>query len=97
MSRPPSRFDYHGPHAARPDEQAIQVQWMRPVCRADRLRIREHTCICTYPMYEFCTAAGLWFVRRHLIEGHVSIRESSWMSARAARELWIQILRGQAR
>jgi hypothetical protein len=47
-------------------------------------------------MFEFCTAGGLWFVRRHPVEDPADILESAWMPARAAQELWLQILSGQA-
>ncbi|MDP4505859.1 hypothetical protein [Nonomuraea turcica] len=96
MRRPPSHFDYHGLHVAAAQAQAVRVDWAPSQPRADRLRIREHTCACTYPMFELCTAAGLWFVRRITDEAPEAIVESAWMSARAARDLWMQIVTGQA-
>ncbi|MFC4008447.1 hypothetical protein ACFOY2_14550 [Nonomuraea purpurea] len=47
-------------------------------------------------MFEFCTAGGLWFVRCHPVEDPAGILDSVWTSTRAARELWLQILSGQA-
>jgi hypothetical protein len=47
-------------------------------------------------MFEFCTASGLWFVRRHPIRNPGTVLESAWMPARAAQALWLQILSGQA-
>ncbi|QFY13170.1 hypothetical protein GBF35_47300 [Nonomuraea phyllanthi] len=71
--------------------------WALSQSRATRLRIREHTCACTYPLFELCTAAGLWFVRRLTGEDPKAIEESAWMPAPAARDLWMHILTGQAR
>ncbi|MFI7125713.1 hypothetical protein ACIBQ1_08465 [Nonomuraea sp. NPDC050153] len=96
MSGPASHFDYHGLHVAARQAQAVRVDWTRSLPRADRLRIREHTCACTYPMFELCTAAGLWFIRRLTDEAPGVIMESAWVSARAARDLWLQIVTGQA-
>ncbi|WP_343952707.1 hypothetical protein [Nonomuraea longicatena] len=47
-------------------------------------------------MFEFCTAGGLWFVRRHPVKALAGILESAWMPARAAQDLWLQILSGEA-
>lgn len=96
MSCPPSHFEYHSLHVATPQAQPVRVKWSPSVPRADRLRIREHTCACTYPMFELSTAAGLWFVRRISDENSAVIVESPWMSASAARDLWLQIVTGQA-
>ncbi|MGP3921555.1 hypothetical protein [Nonomuraea sp. 10N515B] len=93
---PPSHFDYHSLHVADPQADAVRVKWSPSFPRADRLRVREHTCICTFPMFELCTAAGLWFVRRIPDESSTGIVESPWMSAPAARDLWLQVVTGQA-
>ncbi|MEO3792975.1 hypothetical protein ABGB14_22400 [Nonomuraea sp. B10E15] len=97
MSRPPSHFDYHGLHVAAPNANAVRVDWVVPQSRAVLLRVREHTCGCTYPMFELCAGAGLSFVRLIPSEDPDEVRESPWVRARLARELWVQILTGQAR
>ncbi|MGP3931285.1 hypothetical protein [Nonomuraea sp. KM88] len=81
---------------APPQVGSVRVEWTPSLKRADRLRIRDHTCGCTYPMFEFCTAGGLWFVRHHPIRNPATVLESAWMPARAAQVLWLQILSGQA-
>jgi hypothetical protein len=97
MSGPPSHFDYHGDHPDRPHEQAMRVRWQKSQNRCPQVRVREHTCICLCPMYELCTAGGLWFVRRFTGKDLEIVVESAWMSAQAARTLWMQIMTGQAR
>ncbi|MGW6496840.1 hypothetical protein [Nonomuraea angiospora] len=96
MSSPASHFDYHGLHVPALHAEAVRVDWAQSLRRTDLLRVREHTCMCTYPRFELCTAAGLWFVRKFTAEHPAKVRESTWMQARAARELWSQILAGQA-
>ncbi|GAA3152422.1 hypothetical protein GCM10010486_17740 [Nonomuraea roseoviolacea subsp. carminata] len=89
--------DYHGPHAAPREPWAESVEWERSVPRAERLRVREHTCWCQRPHFELCTAGGLWFVRRMLAGSPVDVVETSWMRECAAKDLWHRILSGQAR
>jgi hypothetical protein len=96
VSIPPSHFDYHSLHTAAPGAEAVRVDWRESQRRCDRLRVREHTCFCRLPMYELCTAGGLWFVRRFSGEALEVIVESTWMTARAAQRLWMQIVTGQA-
>ena len=72
------------------------MDWRSSRPRADRVRIREHTCACVYPVYELCTAAGLSFVRRTDDEKGEHVVESHWTSANAARVLWMKIVTGQA-
>jgi len=86
-----------GLHVPPPRADAIQVEWTKSLPRAPRLRVRGHTCACTFPAFELCTAAGLWFVRRLPAKGTGDIMESAWTSARAAEELWLQIVTGRAR
>lgn len=86
-----------GLHVPPPRADAIQVEWTKSLPRAPRLRVRGHTCACSYPAFELCTAAGLWFVRRLPAQGTGDIMESVWTSARAAEELWLQIVTGRAR
>lgn len=95
MTRLGSRAEYHGPHVKAPEPDAEIVDWSPPTRRAQRVRVRAHTCCCRQPAFELCAAAGLWFVRRMTANG-VAV-ESPWTSPRAAMELWEQILRGQAR
>lgn len=97
MSGSPPDGDCHGLHVEIAQVGTVQVEWFLSQQRADRLRVREHTCACTYPMFELCTAAGLWFVRRLMDEDAQVGEETAWMSGRAARDLWRQILTGQAR
>lgn len=35
-----------------------------PVARSDRVRVREHTCMCQDRSYELCASSGLMFIRR---------------------------------
>lgn len=88
--------DYHGLHVAAPCAQVEPVDWEPSRPRADRVRVREHTCSCRRPVFELCAAGGLWFVRR-LSDDTSAVMESAWLSVRAAEELWSRILRGQAR
>lgn len=86
---------YHGPHVPPAQACAERVDWRRSLPRTAWIRVREHTCACRYPIFELCTAGGLWFVRR-LSKGTPLIVESPWESARTAQELWVRILSGQA-
>ncbi|GAA2847775.1 hypothetical protein [Nonomuraea rubra] len=97
MSAPPSHFEYHGDHPARPHDRALRVRWQKSEDRCAKVRVREHTCMCLRPAYELCTAGGLWFVRRFTGKDLEIVVESAWMSARAARTLWMRIMTGQAR
>lgn len=84
-------------HAAVAQVQAESVEWEPSVPRAHRVRVRAHTCVCESPIFELCAAGGLWFIRRLTGEPPAVIDESLWMSARAGEDLWLRILRGQAR
>ncbi|MFB4285062.1 hypothetical protein ACBJ59_58035 [Nonomuraea sp. MTCD27] len=97
MRLPPSHFEYHSLHVAAPFAQSARVDWARPLSPTERVRVREHSCVCTYPMFEFCTLGGLWFVRQLISEDPKEIWESPRIRARPARELWLQIMTGQAR
>lgn len=90
------QFEYHGLHAITTQDHAEPVDWAPSVKRTDRIRVREHTCICRSPIFELCTAGGLWFVRRLTDEDEAAV-ESARVSARVARDLWDRILSGQAR
>ncbi|WP_157382790.1 hypothetical protein [Nonomuraea coxensis] len=62
----------------------------------NQVRVRAHTCSCTSPYFELCTAGGRWFVRRFTGGNPTVTTESPWLSARTAQDLWTQILAGQA-
>lgn len=74
------------------------MTWSASVPRAERVRVRAHTCECLATGYELCAAGGLFFVRR-IERGRVTPRvmESVWMAMREAEALWLQILKGLAR
>lgn len=97
MNVPSWRFDHHSHHLAVPQENVLQVAWQDVVRRCDRIRVHEHTCSCMPPMYELCAAGGLSFIRRLSWDGRPRVVQTEWMSARAARQLWMQILTGYAR
>jgi hypothetical protein len=97
MSVPPPHFNHHSRHVAMPQDDALQVAWEKVVRRCDRIRVQEHTCMCKRPVYELCAAGGLSFIRRLSGNGLRSVVQSEWMPARAAHELWMQILSGYAR
>jgi hypothetical protein len=60
------------------------------------VRVRAHTCVGESPIYEPCAAGGLGFVRRSTGESPAVTNEKTWLSVRAAEDLWWRILRGQA-
>src|SRR5437868_1468894 len=88
---------HHGIHSSVQNEEVESVRWERSLPRADRMRVREFTCACRSPVFELCTAGGLWFVRRISDENPTAPMESEWMSAKAGNDLWLRILSGQAR
>lgn len=88
---------YHSIHVAPLQSQHELVAWRTEAPRADRVRVREHTCPCRRITYEFCLAGGLAFVRRTYRHDGVAIHESAWMRTREVEHLWLRILLGQAR
>ncbi|MFI7453858.1 hypothetical protein ACIBQX_40650 [Nonomuraea sp. NPDC049714] len=77
--------------------QTELVEWEPSLPRTDRVRVRAHTCVCASPIYELCAAGGLGFVRRSTGESPTITDESTWLSVRAAEDLWWRILGGHAR
>ena len=88
---------HHGDHLSAQVTEVESVRWERSLPRADRVRVRAFTCACRSPVFELCTAGGLWFVRRFTDENPTAPMESEWMSAKAGNDLWLRILSGQAR
>jgi hypothetical protein len=78
MTCPRSRTDYRGLHVAAAHIQAEPLEWELPIPRVHRVRVRAHTCVCQSPIFELCTAGGLWFVRRITAESPAVIEESVW-------------------
>lgn len=97
MSDSFSYFDFHSDHPARPHKRALRVDWQQSQDRCPQVRVREHTCMCLRPVYELCTAGGLWFMRRYTGENLEIMVESPWTPAGPARALWMRVLTGQAR
>jgi hypothetical protein len=96
-ARPPDPEPCDNQHAAAPRSGAKSIEWEPSTSRVHRIRVRAHTCSCTFPYFELCTAGGLWFVRRFTAKSPAVAVESPWVSAHAAQNLWTQILTGQAR
>ncbi|GAA3523184.1 MULTISPECIES: hypothetical protein [Streptosporangium] len=89
---------YHGTHLAAAQANCEPVDWQRPIPRADRIRVREHTCECRTVIYELCATSGLVFVRKHYRKnGTTTVWESPWRRAAEGLSLWDSILRGFAR
>ncbi|MFG1711207.1 hypothetical protein ACFLIM_49460 [Nonomuraea sp. M3C6] len=90
--------DYHGTHPASPLPDATEIQWSPVQRRADRIRVRAHTCECLSLIFEQCTAGGLGFVRRYDRSiWPAGVLDSPWVKVRDAETLWLQILHGEAR
>ncbi|GGL27129.1 hypothetical protein [Planomonospora parontospora] len=88
---------YHTLHLA-PLQQAYErLTWNPAAPRADRIRIREHTCSHHAVSYEFCLGGGLAFIRRTYRSDGVAVHESEWLRIRDAERLWLRLLLGQAR
>lgn len=86
-----------GLHPAAPQKGYTRVKWRESRPRADRIRVRGHTCDCQPIVYELCQAGGLRFIRRYYRSDKVLIQESEWTCAAEAEQLWMKILLGQAR
>ncbi|MFC0861862.1 hypothetical protein ACFHYQ_06095 [Sphaerimonospora cavernae] len=86
-----------GLHAAAPQEGYERVNWRESLPRADRVRVRRHTCDCKPIVYELCQGGGLYFVRRLYRSDEVLVHESEWLRSPEAERLWLQVLMGQAR
>ncbi len=89
---------YHGPHPAMACADAVAVTWREPTARADRVRVRAHTCSCQSVVYELCAASGLYFIRRiDSRQRPPAIVETDWDVWRKAEALWRRIFSGLAR
>ncbi|MEU3169068.1 hypothetical protein [Streptosporangium sp. NPDC006930] len=88
---------YHGVHPAAPQADYERLMWRDCAPRADKIRIREHTCTCQRIVYELCQAGGLLFVRRMYRTDAVLMHESEWLRAVDGERLWLRILLGQVR
>ncbi|WP_433249334.1 hypothetical protein ACQPYK_02200 [Streptosporangium sp. CA-135522] len=88
---------HHGIHVAPLQKEHELVAWRTAIPRADRIRIREHTCDCRTISYELCQGGGLMFVRRTYRSGGVVVHESDWLRTGEAEPLWRLLLLGQAR
>ncbi|WP_440071138.1 hypothetical protein [Streptosporangium sp. OZ121] len=88
---------HHGHHAAPLQVGYEPIDWRPERPRADRLRIKEHTCDCLPTFYELCQAGGLMFVRRtERARKGVVVHESPWVVAKRTQELWLRLLMGAA-
>jgi hypothetical protein len=88
---------YHGVHSAAPQADYERLVWRDYMPRADRIRVREHTCACQRITYELCQAGGLLFIRRTYRSDAVLMHESECLRAADGERLWLRILLGQAR
>lgn len=86
-----------GLHLGAPQDGYTRINWRDSLPRAERVRVRRHTCDCQPIVYELCQAGGLLFVRRLYRSDAVLVQESEWTRAPQAEQLWTQILMGQAR
>ncbi|WP_203863204.1 hypothetical protein [Planobispora rosea] len=89
---------YHSRHVGVLQAEHEKIEWRAERPRADRVRVREHTCDCKATFYELCQAGGLMFIRRtHRVMGKATVSESPWVLAKEAQELWLGLLMGSAR
>jgi len=88
----------HGTHVAPSREGHAVIEWSRPVPRCGSIRVRSFTCDCAATVYELCSAAGLFHIRRTVRspEGH-RVSESPWLRVAEAIRLWDRLLDGSAR
>jgi hypothetical protein len=90
--------EHHGRHVGALRERHQRIDWRPEAPRADRIRVKEHTCCCKATFYELCQAGGLMFVRRtHRLGDAVAVHESPWVRVKEAEELWFLLLMGSAR
>ncbi|GAA0947021.1 hypothetical protein GCM10009560_63180 [Nonomuraea longicatena] len=70
--------------------QAPQVRWYPIVYRVRRIRVQQNTCECQPVVYEFCSAGGLYFVRKHDRRGPTPIMaETAWIIREQAESVWL--------
>ncbi|MBG0819310.1 hypothetical protein HS048_00835 [Planomonospora sp. ID91781] len=87
---------YHSIHVAPPLASHEKLTWRAPLPRTDRVRIRQHTCMCRDQVYELCASGGLMFIRRTTKRaGRIIVHETErWLSKRAE-EVWLLLLTGR--
>lgn len=89
---------YHGIHPAPGRGGCQRLDWHKSIPRADRVRVREHTCECRTVFYELCATAGVMFIRRyHRKSGVTTMQETAWLRAAKGEQLWAAILSGSVR
>ncbi|MFF5206255.1 hypothetical protein [Streptosporangium sp. NPDC000396] len=89
---------HHSHHLAPLQAKHERIDWRPERPRADRVRVKEHTCDCRATFYELCQAGGLMFIRRtHRLRGVVTVHESPWAVSRQVEALWLRLLIGSAR
>ncbi|MBB5080446.1 hypothetical protein HNR40_005933 [Nonomuraea endophytica] len=85
------------PHPAPAQPGALKIDWDLAVPRADRVRVKDHTCCCRRVYYELCQGGGLRFIRRYTQERkQVIVHESTWFPAAKTNEIWTHLLNGEA-
>lgn len=89
---------YHGIHVGPLVADHEKLVWRVPVARSDRVRVREHTCMCRAESYELCASGGLMFIR-HTAQraGKATVHETDRWLSRKAEAIWIFLLAGRAR
>ncbi|WP_113705657.1 hypothetical protein [Nonomuraea lactucae] len=89
---------FHGIHPIAACAGCGRVSWFESLPRAERVRVRAHTCECLATTYELCAAGGLFFVRR-TDRGYATpeVMESTWMTMRETEVLWLRLVNGLAR
>lgn len=90
----------HSAHVAPLQKQHELIAWVPQRGRAERVRIKEHTCECRATFYELCYAGGLSFIRRthrDQVSRVLAVHESSWVLTRETADLWLRVLLGSAR
>nr|AYP71363.1 hypothetical protein [Nonomuraea sp.] len=84
-------------HPPPPVRGAWKIDWDVAVPRADRVRVKDHTCCCRRVYYELCQGGGLRFIRRYTRERkRVIVHESTWLPAAKTNEMWTRLLGGEA-
>jgi hypothetical protein len=74
------------------------INWLPPVRRSERVRVRRHTCECRATIYELCHSGGLMFIRRTTRSDQTStIHETERLITVRMEDLWTRLIVGQAR
>ncbi|GAA3132954.1 hypothetical protein GCM10017600_44660 [Streptosporangium carneum] len=88
---------YHSTHVGPLVTDYEELTWRVPVARSDRVRVREHTCICQVQSYELCASGGLLFIRRTTVKsGKAVVHETDRWLSKQARGTWLLLLAGRA-